>query len=164
MDVYGLMTPATGAGADEPEGTALALALIEEYLGAIGLYRSRIAIFSLALETGCSCCCCDWPPMRSGCNATDDMALFDGRFVLVAESVFGMDPDPDIYGLLERDLWASILAFAAATRSCIAPSMRGLGGKEAGPAVRDSPVVPDEDDAMLALALVEEVGALFDEL
>ena len=53
------MTLETGAGdEDDPEGVAFAFALMDEYLGAIGLYRSRMAIFSLALEVGCSCCCC----------------------------------------------------------------------------------------------------------
>lgn len=94
--------------------------------------------------------------MRRGCRATDETAAVVGREVAAAGSALGMDPEPDKYGLLERDLRASILALAAATRAAIASSITGFGGKAAGPAGRDGAAA--EEAGAASGAREEEAG------
>jgi hypothetical protein len=75
------------------------------------------------------------------------MAVVAGRGVA---SAFGIEPDPDRYGLLDLACRASIRFLVAAILSATEASMVGTGGKEEGPA--GLYCVEDDADA-------EEAGA-----
>ena len=80
--------------------------------------------------------------MSSGCRAIDDMAPGAG----LAASGFGIEPEPERYGLLDLAVIASIRFLAAAILSATDWFSCGVGGREAGPAgLAGAPVKDDEE-------------------
>jgi hypothetical protein len=69
----------------------------------------------------------------------EDMAPAVG----LATSGFGIEPDPERYGLLDLAVMASILFLAAAILSTVLGAIWGFGGSAAGPA--DTDAVADDD-------------------
>jgi hypothetical protein len=84
--------------------------------------------------------------MSNGCNAIDDIAPGVG----FAASGFGIEPDPDKYGLLDLAVIASIRFLAAAILSATDWFSCGVGGRDAGPAGLAGAVDEDAEGATAA--------------
>ena len=134
---------ATGGGAASAATAAFALTVLN--FGAMGLYRSLSRRFSFFSSLPCVC----WLAINSGCSAMDELVDGAGTEGAAAGVGFGMDPEPDRYGLLDRAFCASIRALTAARRSATDWSIFGAGGRDAGPAG------PEDDDVGAAVGAGE---------